>query len=461
MAENNGGLAMRRFSWLLAGTLICSGCAAGSGSKGDSPQAAAPAVSAAPVQPAAPGDDIVAALPVIPSASFNLADYGAIGDGETFNTDAFKKAVAAVGAAGGGHLIVPAGTYLTKPFTLVSHMDLHLERGAVIKAPTRFSDYGLPEPGKKATTSPSARRAYGRLPALISASGVNDVSITGEGTIDGSGGMFWVFTSHNARDYSPSAMELPRPVLVAVHGDRLLFDGVTLTNSAMFHLTPSGNDVTIQNLHIMAPSDSPNTDAMDLRGQRIVVRGCEIDVGDDNVEIGGPCKDILVENCQCLHGHGISIGSPTRGGVSHVVVRNCSFDSGDNAIRIKSARGRGGLIENVVFTDLTMKNVAKRPIDITMLYSGSRQAEGDETDIPQVRNVVIRNVTITGSPEIGRIEGLPEQLATDIRLENVTTYTDEGIYLQDASGIVFKNVKMNVAVGKPISTDNATYTIEP
>ncbi len=327
----------------------------------------------------------MAALPVIPAATFNFSDYGGVGDGETFNTDAFKKAVDAVEKAGGGHLIVPAGVYLTKAFTLGSHMDLHLERGAVIKAPTRYSDYGLPEPGKRPTSRESGRGGFRfRIPALISATGVTDVSITGSGTIDGSGGMFWVFASHAARDYLPFAMELPRPVLVAVHGDRLLFDGVTLTDSPMFHLTPTGHDITIQNLHIVAPSDSPNTDAMDLRGQRIVVRGCEIDVGDDNCEIGGPCKDVLVENCECLHGHGISIGSPTRGGVSHVVVRNCSFDSGDNGIRIKSARGRGGLIENVTFMDLTMKNIAKRPIDITMLYSGDRQAEGDETDIPQV-----------------------------------------------------------------------------
>ncbi|MGA3066182.1 MAG: glycosyl hydrolase family 28 protein [Tepidisphaeraceae bacterium] len=410
-------------------------------------------------------EEIVAAPPVIPPQTFLLTDFGAVGDGDTFDTDAFKKAVNAIAKAGGGHLIVPAGTYLTKSFTLVSHMDLHLERGATIQAPTRYSDYGLPDPGKRPATRPVGARgfAFARLPALISASKVTDVSITGSGTIDGSGGMFWLFASQAARRYLPNSMQYPRPVLIAIHGDRLLFDGVTLTNSPMFHLTPSGNDILIENLHIVAPSDSPNTDAMDLRGQRIVVRHCEIDVGDDHVEIGGPCKDILVEDLTCLHGHGISIGSPTRGGVSHVIVRRCTFDSSENAIRIKSARGRGGLIEDVTYSDISIKNITKMPIDITMLYSGEREPDpdGDFTDIPQVRNVRLSNITITGCHRVGRIVGLPEQLATDITLENVNATTDQGVYVQDATNIFFKNVQMDIAVGKPIITDNGKVTVTP
>jgi polygalacturonase len=457
---------MKRWSWIVAASLVCGGCETQQVTVDTSPQVTVAAAPAPATQPdiAFEPDEVVPAPPVIPAATFHLTDYGAVGDGVTFNTDAFKKAVAAIAAAGGGHLDVPAGTFLTKSFVLTSHMDLHLERGAIIKAPTRFSDYGLAEPGARGagTTRPARREmGYRRIEPLISADHVTDVSITGSGTIDGSGEMFWLFVSQAARRYLPMRVDFPRPVLVSIHGDRLLFDGVTLTNSPMFHLTPTGHDIMIENLHIVAPSDSPNTDAMDLRGQRIVVRKCEIDVGDDNVEIGGPCKDVLVEDLSCLHGHGVSIGSPTRGGVSHVIVRRCTFDGGENGIRIKSARGRGGLIEDVTFTNLSMRYITKRPIDITMLYSGDREAEGDETDIPQVRNVLVRNVTIDGAPIVGRIVGLPEQLATDITLQNVTTRTDAGIYLQDAEGIVFKNVDMDVAVGEAISVDNGKYVVIP
>src|SRR5262245_2834483 len=89
---------------------------------------------------------VVAAKPVIPDATFNLAGFGGVGDGKSLNTDAFKNAIAAISKVGGGHLIVPAGTYRTLPFTLTSHMDLHLEAGATIQASDRFEDYGIPDP---------------------------------------------------------------------------------------------------------------------------------------------------------------------------------------------------------------------------------------------------------------------------------------------------------------------------
>jgi polygalacturonase len=126
----------------------------------------------APVTKASqPGDEIVAALPVIPEARFSLLDFGGVGDGKTFNTDAFKNAIAAIAKAGGGHLIVPAGTYKTLPFTLTSHFDLHLEPGAIIKAPDTFADYGLPDPNQPLPpgAEPAGRRAS---PARLTAPAV-------------------------------------------------------------------------------------------------------------------------------------------------------------------------------------------------------------------------------------------------------------------------------------------------
>ena len=92
--------------------------------------------------------EITAALPSIPDAKFNLADFGAKADSKSLNTEAFQKAVAAIAKAGGGHLIVPAGTYRTTSFELTSHMDLHLEAGAVIKGSEKFADYGIPDPNE-------------------------------------------------------------------------------------------------------------------------------------------------------------------------------------------------------------------------------------------------------------------------------------------------------------------------
>jgi polygalacturonase len=422
---------------------------------------------------ALPGDEIVAALPVIPDATFNLRDFGGVGDYKAFNTDAFKRAIAAVARAGGGHLIVPAGKYKTLPFTLTSHLDLHLEAGAVIKAPETFAEYGIPDPNlppAQGGASPAARGSLrSRVAPLISGANLTDVAITGSGTIDGSGAMFWIWSDKAARRYPPGRAVVGRPMLIVLANvKRLHVDGVTLTNSPMFHLVPSGEDILIENIRIEAPSDSPNTDAIDPAGHRVVIRNCEIDNGDDNVALHDGSSDMLVENLTCLHGHGISVGSGTRRGLSHVVVRNCTFDGTDNGLRIKSYRGGGGEVKDILYYNITMKNV-KRPFDINMRYNGNaglatdvgpREAEPGQTkDIPNFHDIHVENLTVSRSPIAGRIIGLPEQMPTAITFTNVKIQADRGFLVQDAQdGIVFNHVEISVALGEPVVTVRATMT---
>jgi len=420
----------------------------------------------------APQSEITAALPVIPAARFNITDFGAMGDGKTLNTAAFEKAIAAVREAGGGHLIVPSGTYKTLPFKLASRMDLHLEAGAVIKAPDTFQEYGIADPAKTlastATGSPAPGRGPGgmlRVAPLISCDpGTTDLAITGSGTIDGSGAMFWIWASKASLRYLPPHARVPRPVLISLQGvTRLHIDGVTLTNSPSFHLAPSGQDVTLENLHIVAPSDSPNTDALDPGGQRIVIRKCELDIGDDNVALKNGGHDILIEDLTCLHGHGISIGSGTRDGFSHVIVRRCTFDGTDNGLRIKSFRGGGGEVHDIRYSDITMRYV-RRPFDINMLYNGNaglpsdvgpRQAEPGQTEhIPNFHDIHVSNLTVIGSPVAGRILGLPELPANNITFTNVTFRTARGFLVQDAKDVVFQNARIEAAVGDPLVLDN-------
>jgi polygalacturonase len=428
--------------------------------------------SAAPMLPVqnAADDDIVAALPVIPDATFNLADFGGVGDKRTLNTAAFQRAIAAVARAGGGHLIVPPGTYKTLPLVLTSHLDLHLEAGAVIKAPEKLTEYGLPDPNlPDAPGVPAyAHNESGggpRVPPLISGANLTDVAITGPGTIDGSGAMFWLWSDKAARRYPPGRHIVNRPFLVVfTNVQRLHLDGVTLTNSPMFHLVPSGSDITIENIRVEAPSDAPNTDAMDPAGTRIVIRQCEIDTGDDNVALHSGSHDVLIEHLTCLHGHGISIGSPTRNGLSHVIVRHCTFDGTDNGLRIKSYRGVGGEVHDIWYSDIVMRNVA-RPFDINMRYNGNAGLGTDvgprepgaaqAKNIPNFHDIHVTDLTVTRSPIAGRIIGLPEELARAITFSHVRFQSDRGFGVQDARGIVFADVEFQVAIGAPIVTENA------
>jgi polygalacturonase len=439
--------------------------------------AVAPSPTAAVAPAAAKGDEIVAALPVIPDAKFNLADFGGVGDGKTFNTDAFKNAIAAIAKAGGGHLIVAAGTYKTLPFTLTSKLDLHLEPGATIKAPSTFKDYGIPDPNDPLPepapgAAPAGRgRGFGgpRIAPLISGSNLTDVAITGDGTIDGSGAVFWAWSDKHARMYPPGRRIVARPHLIVLNGmQRLHIDGVTLTNSPMYHLVPSGTDMLFENIRVVAPSDAPNSDAIDPAGTRIVIRNCEIDTGDDNVAVHAGSKDVLIEDLTCLHGHGISVGSGTRAGLAHMIVRRCTFDGTDNGLRIKSYRGNGGEVHDIWYSDITMKNV-RRPFDINMLYHGNDPTEwgdvgprqalpGETTAIPNFHDIHITNLTVTRSPVAGRILGVPEQMARDITFTNVKIESTRGFLVQDGKNVVFDHVQITPKVGDAIILDNGSVT---
>ena len=425
----------------------------------------------------AKGDEIVAALPVIPDAKFNLADFGGVGDGKAFNTDAFNKAIAAIAKAGGGHLIVNAGTYKTLPFMLTSHFDLHLEPGAVIKAPANFDEYGIPDPnlpGPEPALAIAPPRNSGlnnpRVAPLISGANLTDVAITGEGTIDGSGQRFWAWSDKHARMYPPGRKFVGRPHLLVFTGmQRFHIDGITLTNSPAYHLVPTGSDMLFENIRVVAPSDAPNSDAIDPAGTRIVIRHCEIDTGDDNVAVHAGTKDVLIEDLTCLHGHGISVGSGTRGGLSHMVVRRCTFDGTDNGLRIKSYRGAGGEVHDIWYSDITMRNV-RRPFDINMLYHGNdpipgmgdvgpREAlPGETKDIPNFHDIHVTNLTVTRSPVAGRILGIPEQMARDITFTNVKIESTRGFLVQDGKDIVFENVQIKPKVGDPIVLDHGSLT---
>ncbi|HWA85749.1 MAG TPA: glycosyl hydrolase family 28 protein, partial [Opitutus sp.] len=369
-------------------------------------------------------------------------------------------------------------TYKTLPFVLTSRMDLHLEAGAVIKAPTTFAEYGLPDPNEPlpptdaaATPGRPAARGQGgpRVAPLISGANLEDVAITGTGTIDGSGAIFWIWSDKAARLYPAGRRIVARPYLVSITGvKRLHVDGVTLTDSPMFHLVPRGEDITVENVRVVAPSDAPNSDAMDPGGTRIVIRNCEIDTGDDNVAVQSGSRDVLIENLTCFHGHGISIGSGTRTGVSHMIVRNCSFNGTDNGLRIKSYRGNGGEVHDIRYSDITMRNV-RRPFDINMLYNGNaggptdvgpREAAAGQTQaIPNFHDIHVTNLTIVRSPLAGRILGLPEQMAHDVTFTNVKIESNRGFLLQDAKDVTFDQVEIHAAVGDPVVLDNATVKV--
>src|SRR5712691_8688786 len=392
-------------------------------------------------------------LPVIPSRKFVITSFGAIGDGKHSNTDALHKAIAACRDHGGGQVVVPAGTFLTGPIELTSKMALVLEKGATIRGSENFKDYEATDRNGKKSAIP-----------LIGGKQLTNVAIRGEGTIDGAGSLWWKrFRAERAAGVTQQGQprtagqpqESPRPKLILLTDcSRVLIQGVTLKDSPQFHLVPQRcHDVTIEDVNITAPADSPNTDAIDPSSSRnVIIRHCVIDVGDDNIAFKsnpneGPTEDVLVTDCTFKHGHGTSVGSNIGGGIRNIIVQDCTFEGTDNGIRIKSARDRGGLVENVVYRNLIMKNVGVA-ITINLFYfdkagQKERKPKTVTPTTPIVRGVRISNITVEGAKTAGEIVGLPEMPIDNVLLDNVRVKANVGMTVQDAKNVQMRNVEIN------------------
>ena len=399
---------------------------------------------AAHVQPARPN---------IPNRLFKLADFGAVGDGQTLNTAAFTRAIAAVEQAGGGKLVVSKGVFLTAPFALCSQLDLHLDAGAVIKAPETFAELGLPHPSTFKTQA-EANAAYHVPNPLISGNKLHDVALTGPGTIDGSGQHWWEWSERAARKVAktaPGRVVYRRPNLVVINGcERLLVADLTLANSSMFHLVPRNIvDLTIERVKVRAPFNAPNTDAIDPGpGTNFWIHDCDIDTGDDDIVIKSGGTNILIENNTIRHGHGISIGSETTAGIHNMLVRHCTLEGADNGLRIKSMRGAGGLVEQVRYTDITMKNVGN-PIILQLDYVDNNRPDfkGDPAKIPAIRHIRLDHLTIEGARNAGIIHGLPDSPIRDITLSDITLTAEKDFDIRDAEQPVFERVTRTIKPG--------------
>jgi polygalacturonase len=313
-----------------------------------------------------------------------------------------------------------------------------------------------------------AAKSGGDFNPFISIKNSTDLVITGKGTIDGNGSVWWEKAEEARRKVG--GFTLPRPnLIVPTRCNNLRITGITIQNSPKFHLVPTDCDgVWIEGIKILAPEHAANTDAIDPSICRnVTITNCLIDVGDDNVAIKSgkkvegrefACENIKITHCTFKHGHGMSIGSETVGGVRNVTVSDCTFEDTDNGIRIKSDRTRGGAVENIVFEDITMKSV-RGAITITSYYPkipATDKAQPVTGTTPKCRNITIRNLTGTSSKSAGVIVGLPESGIENVLLENVKLSAEStGLEIRNARGVEFKNVSVTANKGDPVIVTDA------
>ena len=394
-------------------------------------------------------------LPVITNQVFVVTNsiYGAIGDGLTNNAAAIQSAINDAGTNGGGTVEIPGNgtlsTYLSGPINLTNGINLQIDSGVMLQM--------LPRSNWPSASTP-----------FINGSKLHDVEISGPGTIDGQGTNWWF----------PKASS--RPNFINFSGcTRVLVQNVTLQNPPTFHLMLKGNnlDLTIQDITINTPFDSPNTDGMDLASTNVLIRNCSISDGDDNIEIGGSAAaaaNITVSNCTFGTGHGVSIGSLIQTqfvgdvrGVHDLLVSNCTFNGTENGIRMKSDRDIGGLIQNLRYLDIAMTNVGY-PIMIYSFYEtvgtpnfitpSIAVADGPQqviTTTPIWQNILISNLTATASTGVnitGIIWGRQEAPVSNLTLCSVNISAPGKTFaIYNARGIQIVNSQF--------TTDGSTNTL--
>lgn len=414
----------------------------------------------------------------------DMIKAGAATDGKSLNTRLINSTIDRLDANGGGTLYFPAGKYLTGSIRMKSNITLELEAGATLLFSDNFDDY-LPfvEMRYEGVMMKSFQ-------PLIYAVDAENITIKGEGTLDGQGKKWWMeffrvmidLRDNGVRDinkYQPMwdkendtkaiyadtnedyVGTLQRrffrpPFIQTVRCKGVRIEGVKIINSPFWTVNPEFCEnvvvkgITIHNV------PSPNTDGINPESCRNVhISDCHISVGDDCITIksgrdaqgrrlGVPCENITITNCIMLAGHGgVVIGSEMSGGVRKVAISNCIFDGTDRGIRLKSTRGRGGVVEDIRVSNIVMSNIKQEAVILDLKYS-KMPLEPKSERTPIFRNVHISGMTVTDVKTPIKIAGLEEAPISDIVLRDIHIRSaGQKCVFEDCERITLDDVTVN------------------
>jgi polygalacturonase len=369
-------------------------------------------------------------MKVVQASSFNVREYGATGDGHTLDSAALQKTIDSCAEQGGGTVYLPAGQYVTGSLFLRNNITLYLDAGVVILGSENPEDYPVIhsrwEGMHQDTHAP-----------LIGGDHLHNIAVTGRGTIDGRGAIWWKAKAEKTLVY-------PRPRLISFsYCSSVLIEGITAINSPSWTINPIHcQNVNIHAVTIINPADSPNTDGIDPDSCRLVrISDSYISVGDDCITIKSgteheypdrhaPCRDITITNCTLERGHGgVVIGSEMSGGVRNVVISNCVFIGTDRGIRIKTRRGRGGTIEDIRVSNLIMDGVLC-PFTMNLYYHIGERGNLNVSDknprsvnngTPRLRRIHFSHITAREVKHAaGFLYGLAEMPLEDISFSDIS-----------------------------------------
>ncbi|RCK73111.1 MAG: Polygalacturonase [Ignavibacteriae bacterium] len=415
--------------------------------------------------------------PVFPDNYFDIRDFGAKEGGEVKCTEAIQRAIVHAANNGGGYVIIPKGKWLTGAIHLDNNISLYLDKDAELVFSQDPKDY-LP-----VVFSRHEDVECYKYSAFIYANNKTNIAITGAGTLNGQGKTWWDYKTKKKESevllYEMGKNNVPvekrifdgtdgrelRPAFFQpMNCTNVLVEGVTFLFGAFWTITPTYCDnVIIRKVKIITYGDlgdTPNGDGVNPSSSKnVLIEDCEFSTGDDciaikagrdndGLRVNKPCENIIIRNCKGLIGHGgIVIGSETSGGIRNIFAENCQFYGTDRVVRIKTTRGRGGIIENMWFKNLSGDSIQKEALRINMRYNPQGPlverlpAQPVTKSTPIIRNINFENIKITNSKNYSiELLGLPEMLMENISFKDIYLSSTKGINLSDVNNISFKNI---------------------
>lgn len=397
----------------------------------------------------------------------DVTAFGAKNDASAHATAAIRRAIQACAKNGGGRVYFPPGVYETGAIELASNIVLDIDAGATLRFHTDLSEYPL-VPGRSEGTE-------GITPApLIGGRNLHNVTITGRGTLT-TDNAAWLRATNNPEaramwtsiqnrleekqsvpqaDYRKAAPSLRPSFIRPMDSRNILIEGIHIAGSSMWaiHLLYDEN-VVVRNV-IVETFPGANPDGIDIDSSRDVrVSDSYFDTGDDAIvlksgkgvdgrRVARPTENITITNCTFYRAHGaVVIGSETAGGVRNVVASNIVSNGTEIGIRIKSTRGRGGVIENLRFDNWVIDHPLKDGILVTNYYTRVPQEPVSERT-PVFRDISISNVTISGAPIVVDVQGLPEMPIAGLHIRDLSGSGKRGLQAFNTSGMELRDVRI-------------------
>ncbi len=381
------------------------------------------------------------------SMFLNVRDFGAVGDGKTLDSPAIDKAIEACVRAGGGTVVVPAGTYLSGTIHLRSNLNLFLDAGAaIIGAPQEMKAYDPPEEFAGKAYQDGGHTWFHN--SLMWGEDLTDISITGTGKIDGGG------LTRKDKEVGEGSIGLGDKAIALKRCRQVVIRDITIFHGGHFAIIVTGcTMVAIDNVVIDTGRDGINIDCC----QSVVVSNCRINAPNDDAlcpkssfALGKRVitENVTITNCQVsgyeegtlldgtmkpsrVKNGRIKFGTESNGGFRNITISNCTF---------RECRGLaleevdGGILENITISNITMMNVDDYPIYVTL---GRRNRGPDSTTIGIVRNIFLSNIIATGVDSMSgiHITGLPGFPVENVRLRNISLSFTGGGTKEDAGRI--------------------------